>query len=65
VKNLDSKSHVRGESIYVDDIPLIQGTLFACVFDSPVAHGGLNGINTSDAEASEGVVRVNCKGHHR
>jgi len=58
MKNLDLKSHVRGESIYVDDIPLVQGTLFACVFDSPVAHGKLNGINTADAEASEGVVRV-------
>jgi xanthine dehydrogenase large subunit len=58
MKNLDSKSHVRGESIYVDDIPLVQGTLFACVFDSPVAHGKLNGINTSEAEISEGVVRV-------
>ena len=58
VKNLDSKSHVRGESIYVDDIPLVQGTLFACVFDSPVAHGKLKGINASHAQTSEGVIRV-------
>ena len=58
MQNLDSKSHVRGESIYVDDIPLVQGTLFACVFDSPIAHGKLNGINTKEAESSEGVVRV-------
>jgi xanthine dehydrogenase large subunit len=58
MRNLDSKSHVRGESIYVDDIPLVQGTLFACVFDSPVAHGKLNGIKTREAETSEGVVRV-------
>jgi len=58
LKNLDSKSHVRGESAYLDDIPLVEGTLFACVFDSPVAHGKLNGINTGAAEISEGVVRV-------
>ena len=58
VKNLDSKSHVRGESIYVDDIPLVHGTLFACVFDSPVAHGKLNSIDTANAESSQGVVRV-------
>ena len=58
VRNLDSKSHVRGESIYVDDIPVVQGTLYACVFDSPVAHGKLNTINTGEAEASRGVVRV-------
>ena len=58
MKNIDSTSHVRGESIYLDDIPLVRGTLFACVFDSPVAHGKLKSINTSEAEKSEGVVRI-------
>ena len=58
MKNIDSKSHVRGESIYLDDVPLIRGTLFACVFDSLVAHGKLKSINTSEAEKSEGVVRI-------
>jgi len=36
MKNIDSTSHVRGESVYLDDIPLVEGTLYACVFDSPV-----------------------------
>ncbi len=58
MKNVDSKSHVRGESIYLDDIPLIQGTLYACVYDSQVAHGKLKSIDTTDAEKSEGVVQV-------
>lgn len=58
MKNLDSKSHVRGESVYLDDIPLIQGTLFACVYDSTVAHGVLKKVETEEAEKSEGVVRV-------
>ncbi|MDQ3798269.1 MAG: molybdopterin-dependent oxidoreductase [Acidobacteriota bacterium] len=58
MKNVDSKSHVRGESIYLDDIPLIQGTLFACVYDSPVAHGVLKKVEIEEAERSEGVVRV-------
>jgi len=58
MRNLDSHSHVRGESIYLDDIPLIHGTLYACVFDSPVAHAKLNTIDVRDAEESEGVVRV-------
>lgn len=58
MKNIDSNSHVRGESVYLDDIPLVEGTLFACVFDSPVAHGRLNGIDTTEAENSEGVFRV-------
>src|SRR6185369_10769362 len=58
MKNIDSKSHVRGESIYLDDIQLVQGTLFACVFDSPVAHGKLKSIDTGEAEKSEGVFRI-------
>ena len=58
MKNIDSTSHVRGESIYLDDIPVVQGTLFACVFDSPVAHGKLKSIDTTEAANSEGVFRV-------
>ena len=58
MKNIDSKSHVRGESVYLDDIPLVQGTLYACVYDSPVAHGKLKSVDTSEAEKAAGVVRV-------
>ncbi len=58
MKNVDSKSHVRGESIYLDDIPLLQGTLYACVYDSMVAHGRLKSVDTIEAEKSDGVVRV-------
>lgn len=58
MKNVDSKSHVRGESIYLDDVPLIQGTLFACVYDSPVAHGELKNLDVSEAETREGVVKI-------
>jgi xanthine dehydrogenase large subunit len=58
MKNLDSKSHVRGESVYLDDIPLLEGTLFACVYDSPVAHGKLKNIDTTEAEKCAGVVRI-------
>ncbi|MEP7212910.1 MAG: molybdopterin cofactor-binding domain-containing protein [Acidobacteriota bacterium] len=56
--NLDSKSHVRGESVYLDDIPVVQGTLYACVYDSPVAHGKLISVDTDDSRRSQGVVRV-------
>ncbi|MDQ3748550.1 MAG: molybdopterin-dependent oxidoreductase [Acidobacteriota bacterium] len=58
MKNVDSKSHVRGESIYLDDIPLLQGTLFACVYDSPVAHGVLKKVEIEEAEKSRGVVEI-------
>jgi xanthine dehydrogenase large subunit len=58
MKNIDSRSHVRGESVYLDDVPLLQGTLFACVYDSPIAHGKLLSVDTSEAEAAKGVVKV-------
>ena len=58
MKNIDSHSHVRGESVYLDDIPLVHGTLFACVFDSPIAHGRLRSIDINAAQQSEGVFKV-------
>lgn len=58
MKNIDSYTHVRGESVYLDDIPLQAGTLFAAVFDSPVAHGKIRSLDVSEAEKSEGVVRI-------
>lgn len=58
MKNTDAYSHVRGESIYLDDIPLQQGTLFAAVWDASVAHGILKNIDLSAAEKIEGVVRI-------
>ncbi len=58
MKNIDGINHVRGESIYLDDMPLQQGTLFAVVYDSPVAHGILKAIDLENAKNTEGVVRV-------
>ncbi|MDG5490229.1 xanthine dehydrogenase molybdopterin binding subunit [Psychroserpens sp. SPM9] len=58
IKNLDSYTHVRGESLYVDDVNIRQGTFHAVVFDSPKAHGHIKHIDYSKAEALEGVVRI-------
>jgi xanthine dehydrogenase large subunit len=58
MKNIDSYTHLRGESVYLDDIPLQAGTLFACAFDSPVAHGKIRSLDVKAAEETEGVVRV-------
>jgi len=58
MKNIDSIGHTRGESIYLDDIPLIHGTLFGVVFGSPVAHGIIGQLDITEAEKSPGVVRV-------
>ncbi|WP_158848842.1 xanthine dehydrogenase molybdopterin binding subunit [Algibacter sp. L1A34] len=58
IKNLDSYTHVRGESLYVDDINIRQGTFHGVVFDSPKAHGKIKSIDYSKAEALEGVERI-------
>ncbi|WP_225035165.1 xanthine dehydrogenase molybdopterin binding subunit [Winogradskyella sp. SM1960] len=58
IKNLDSYTHVRGESLYVDDVNIRQGTFHAVVFDSPKAHGKIKNIDYSKAEALEGVERI-------
>ena len=56
MKNVDSKSHVRGESIYLDDIPLVQGTLFARVFYLPAAYGTMISVCTPEAERPDDIV---------
>ena len=62
MKNIDSRGHVRGESIYLDDIPLRVGTLHAVVFDSPCAHGKIKHVDYSKAENYPGVVGIlTCK----
>ncbi len=58
MRNTDAYGHVRGESIYLDDIPLIHNTLFACVFDSPVAHGILKSVDVSYALKIKGVFSI-------
>ena len=58
MKNIDSYTHTRGESIYLDDIPEISGTLFGACFDSPIAHGVIKDLDYSEALKSEGVVRI-------
>jgi xanthine dehydrogenase large subunit len=49
---------MRGESIYLDDIAILQGTLFAACFDSWIAHGIITKLDTTGAEKVTGVVRV-------
>lgn len=58
MKNIDSYTHVRGESIYLDDIPLQAGTLFAAVFDSPFAHGKISKLDMEEAMRMKGVIRI-------
>ncbi|MFO8067352.1 MAG: molybdopterin cofactor-binding domain-containing protein [Bacteroidales bacterium] len=58
MKNTDSINHVLGKSIYLDDIPVKKGTLYAAVFSSPVAHGKIKKLDLSRALKLEGVERI-------
>lgn len=58
MKNIDSINHVRGKSIFVDDITVNQGTLFGVVFGSPIAHGIIKKLNIDNAQRAEGVIRI-------
>lgn len=58
MQNIDSYTHVRGESLFVDDIIIRKDTLFGLVFDSPKAHGKITKVNYTKAENVEGVVKI-------
>lgn len=57
-QNIDAANHVSGRSVFVDDLPLLNGTLHVKAFGSPVAHGKIKNLDFSEAEQSEGVVRI-------
>jgi xanthine dehydrogenase large subunit len=58
VKDLDLALHLRGETRFVDDLPEPEGTLFAAVLASPVAHGRIRTLDTREAAACPGVRAV-------
>ncbi len=58
MKNIDSHTHTRGESIYLDDIPVLNGTLYGAAFGSPIANGIITRLDVSVAAAMPGVERI-------
>ena len=56
--NADAPGHVTGKSIYVDDIPTMEGMVFLKIFDSPVAHGIIKAVDYTTAEQVDGVVKI-------
>jgi len=58
VPNIDAAAHVTGRSLYLDDLPMLDGTLYAKIFDSPAAHGIVRRIDFSRAAAAPGIVRI-------
>lgn len=60
--NIDAPNHVTGRSIYVDDIPVMEGMLFVKVFDSPITHGKITHLDFAAAAQMPGIVKIfSCK----
>ncbi len=60
-KNLphdSAEGHVTGESVYIDDIPMVRGELFVDYVGSPVAYGKLRSIDLSEAKKIPHVVAL-------
>ncbi|MCF6172157.1 MAG: molybdopterin-dependent oxidoreductase, partial [Bacteroidales bacterium] len=58
MKNIDSIGHVTGKSVYLDDIPVRKGTLYAVPFVSSIARGIITRIDLTKAASLDGVVKI-------
>jgi xanthine dehydrogenase large subunit len=58
MKHYDSVQHVKGQSKFIDDLPVPEGTLFGYVFYSPAAHAKILKIDYNDAQKSKGVSAI-------
>ncbi|MBN1648854.1 MAG: molybdopterin-dependent oxidoreductase [Spirochaetales bacterium] len=56
--NYDIIEHVKGTSLYVDDLKVPAGTLHAAVITSPSARGKIIASNFTDLEKQNGVIRI-------
>ncbi len=56
--NSDVIKHVKGESLFVDDFAVQEGTLYIAVFDSPVARGKIVNVDYSEAEKYPGLKAI-------
>ncbi len=58
VVNIDAPQHVTGKSIYVDDIPGMEGMLYLKIFDANIAHGKITALDYTEASLVEGVEKI-------
>lgn len=56
--NIDAHNHVKGKSIYLDDIQEMKGTLYALPFDAAVAHAKIKSIDLQKALQRNGIVTI-------
>lgn len=58
IKNFDIPLHTTGQSVFLDDIALPEGLLYAAVFPSPLAHGKIEYLDVEKARNCRGVISV-------
>ena len=58
MKNPDMNMHLRGESIFIDDIIVPERLLYGAIFKSPVSKGKIKRLDVSKAENADGVRAV-------
>ena len=58
MSNSDVIKHVRGESLFIDDFDVPEGTLYASVFTSSVAHAKILSMDVSEVENTPGVIKI-------
>ncbi|MBS1519308.1 MAG: molybdopterin-dependent oxidoreductase [Bacteroidetes bacterium] len=58
MKNYDIIQHVTGRSLFIDDINVPNGILYAKVFYSQIAHGKILSVDLSEALSVRGVLRI-------
>jgi xanthine dehydrogenase large subunit len=56
--NIDAQNHVKGKSIYLDDIQELQGTLYAQPFDATVAHAKITSLDLDAALKAKGIITI-------
>ena len=56
--NIDAPLHVTGQTMYLDDMPEVSGTLYAKVFFAQCAHGVIAKSHLDKAAAVPGVIRI-------
>lgn len=58
MKNFDIPLHTRGESVFLDDISLPEGLVYAAIFPSPAAHGKIKRLDVEKARANPGIIGI-------
>ena len=58
MKNFDIPLHTKGQSVFLDDIPLPENLLYAAVLPSPAAHGKIKRLDVEKARANKGVIDI-------